>query len=405
MELVRNDSHVTVLSPSDFDFYEVLNDVRLMFARRAEAQGLTLDIDHTPDVPQFLCTDQGKVRQILVNLIGNALKFTGKGGVRLSARNLHQNASDEILLSVDVEDTGCGIREDEMGAIFNAFEQTEYGRKTGKGTGLGLPLSRLYAQALGGNVTVTSQPGEGSCFHFTFHARPAKTVSGQLRQNVVLRLKPNQRPCHILTVDDDVSNRDMLAIMLKAVGFNVETADNAFQTLHRLRQPGKIDLLLMDKQMPEMDGFEAIRRIRDLPGGLGIPVLVVTAAGFTEQREQALAAGANGHVSKPVRREQLLEEIARVVGVQYEYEQPPPAGPSTSPLPDLSPDELARLPAETSRSLAQALRRGDIHLLRQLVDTLSHDQPGLAAGLRSLVDAYDYNRLHRLLAAAKGESV
>ncbi|MEI7891686.1 MAG: CHASE domain-containing protein [Myxococcales bacterium] len=407
LELVRSDAHQITLVPSDFDFYQALEDVRLMFVRHPAAQALTLEVSHTADVPQFLCADSGKVRQILVNLVGNAIKFTEKGGVRLSASVVTGSAQDGITIAVDVEDTGSGIGIADIDRIFDIFEQTDSSRKGGKGTGLGLPLSRRYARALGGDVAVlSSRLVEGSCFRFTFHAGlPSGGDAGQLRRGNVLRLASDQRALRLLVVDDDLLSRDMLAALLEPVGFTVEIADSAEQALQRLRQANPVDLVLMDKAMPGMNGYEAIGRIRELPAGRELPVLVVTASGFADEKKRALAVGADGLVAKPVRREQLLEAIGRVAGAKYDYEQAPTVEPAATVRVGLDPDALARLPEAQRRILDQALHRGDILALRKVVAAIAPDQPALAAGISVLIDAYDYDRLRRLLDSTKGKSL
>jgi PAS domain S-box-containing protein len=403
LELVRSDAHTITLAPSAFDFHQALEDVRLMFIRHPAAQALTLAFTCSPDVPHYIYADSGKIRQVLVNLVGNAVKFTEKGSVRLSASVVSKSEQDGLTLAVDVEDTGYGIGKDDLERIFEAFEQAELGRRGGKGTGLGLSLSRRYARALGGELTVTSRLGEGSLFRFIFLAKAASgEAPGQRAQGSVLRLAPGQRAVRLLVVDDDAASREMLAAMLEPVGFAVETAASAEQALRRLSQSGGIDLVLMDKRMPEMNGYEAIRRIRELPGGRELPVVVVTASGFANEGVPALAAGANGYVSKPVRREQLLEEIGKAGSIRYGYELEQGFDSDAAAPAELDAGALARLPEEKLRILDQALRRGDILLLRKTVEEIAQDHAGPAAGMRALLDAYDYARMRLLLDSVKG---
>ena len=404
LELVRCDAHAITLAPKSFDFYQALEDVRLMFVQHPAAQILALEFTYSPDVPRFIYADSGKVRQILVNLVGNAVKFTEKGSVRVSASLLDGETPDgDLVIAVDVEDTGQGIGPEDLNRIFEVFEQTESGWKGGKGTGLGLYLSQRYAHALGGDITVTSQLGVGSCFRLSFRA---KAISGEplgksLHRNV-LRLSSGQQSLRLLVVDDDPSNRDMLASMLEPVGFIVETAASAEEALCRLRQAEAVDLILMDKRMPEMDGYEAIAQIRKLPGGQAIPVVVVTASGFADEGVPALAAGANGYVSKPVQREQLLSEIGRVCNIHYEYEKEQSVGSHGVSPAVIDGEALASLPEEQRRLLEQALRRGDILLLRKTVETIAHQHAELAASICVLIDSYNYDRLQQLLNSAKG---
>ena len=309
----------------------------------------------------------------------------------------------EVLLAVEVRDTGVGIHPDELERIFEIFEQAQHGRTSGKGTGLGLPLSRRYAQALGGDLTVSSQPEVGSRFRFTFRAHLASdAVAGPPRLGRVLQLAADQPACHVLVVDDEPENLEMLSAILEPVGFVVQSARSAAQALERLGQAEAIDLVLMDLRMPEMDGYEAIGHLRALPHGRELPVLVVTASGFEEEPRRALDAGANGYCAKPLQREPLMAEISRVTGVRYEYETPEPVSPTFAPL---KASALAGLPVARLRLLDQALLHGDIGQLRGLIEEMAGEHAGLAAGLRVLVDAYDYDRLHVLVDAAKKGTV
>ena len=400
LDLVRSDAKEIKLSTGLFDIYQALEDVRLIFVKHPAAQVLTLQVSYTPEVPRFICSDSGKIRQVLVNLVSNAIKFTEKGGVRLSAALLPDSASESLTLAVEVEDTGCGIRAEEQEHIFELFyTHTERRGKTAKGVGLGLPLCRRYAQALGGDVSlVHSTPGKGSCFRFTFQTRGADPAAlEQQHRGIVSRLAPNQPAFRVLVVDDDSANREMLVDLLETLGIAVETDASAINALRRLRQDLAFDLVLMDKRMPEMDGYEAIRQLREMPGGEKIAVLVVSASGDGEERESALAAGANGYVSKPVHRDKLLDEIRCVTGLKYEYEPQAVIIPQETPVFDA--EGLSHLPVEMCRLLSQALQRGDIQQLRGLVDAIERDHAALAKGIGLLVDAYDYDRLNHLLEA------
>lgn len=403
MELVRSEAHETRLSASVFDFYQALEDVRLIFVKHPGAQTLTLEVSHEPEVPRFITSDSGKIRQVLVNLVSNAIKFTEVGGVRVLASVLPDSTTDAILMAVDVEDTGCGIHPEAIPHLFDLFYTHSDGtRKAGKGTGLGLPLSQRYARALGGDIAlIRNAPEGGSCFRFTFRTRVADGASvAEQHKGIVSRIAPGQPPFRILVVDDAPDNREMLIDLLEPLGVTVVTAESGTSALQLLSQSTPFDLVLMDKRMPEMDGYETIRRLRTIPGREKIPVLVVTASGAGDEQELAEAAGANGYVSKPVHREKLLEEIGRVTGLTYEYESLQDERPPERPL--LNAESFSRLPVELCRMLDQALHRGDIQQLRTLVEAIATDHPKLAEGLRVLVDAYDYDRLRHLLESVKG---
>jgi PAS domain S-box-containing protein len=400
LDLARSDGRLLNINPAEFDFHRMLEDVHLMFARQAELLGLTFDFHYATDLPRLIVADQGKIRQVLVNLAGNAFKFTEEGGILISATRAGGETPGDLSITVDVHDTGCGMREDELTGIFNVFEQTESGRKSAQGTGLGLPLSQRYAQALGGDIAVSSRPGEGSQFRFTFKARAGRTSNPDAPLRTITRLAPDQRPPRVLLVDDDPSNRDMLAAMLAAAGFPVETVGGGLQALDRLRGGEPVDIVLMDQRMPGMDGLETIRHIRKLPAGPALKVLVITASGAPDEEERARTAGADGYLPKPINRAPLLDTLGRLAALRYEYAPEGEArqDPAGTPF-DLQ--SLARLPADQRQGLEQGLRRGDINQLRSTVDAIEPRQPDLAARLRPLVEGYEYDRLHRLLESTR----
>ena len=244
--------------------------------------------------------------------------------------------------------------------------------------------------------------GEGARFRFTFTAQPARAADASPQ---VLRLAPDRPTPRVLVVDDDPASRQMLASLLGSVGFAAEMVSSAPEALGRLHADAAFDVVLMDKRMPEMDGLEAVRRMRELPGGRELAVLIVSASSLGNERAAALAAGANGYVAKPVRREELLAEIGRLAGVRYEFW---PDSPSTDPaaaVAPAAPAERVRLSPEQSGVLDQALRRGDVRQLRKMVEELAFEQAGLAAEIRTLVEAYDYDGLRRLLEPASETTV
>ncbi|MEI6669463.1 MAG: PAS domain S-box protein [Acidobacteriota bacterium] len=400
LELVRSDARVITLTPSTFEFPQLLHDAHVMFSQRADAAVLSLDTSVAADVPRVIRADRSKIMQVVANLVGNAIKFTVTGGVQVRAAVVEHTTAGDVTIAVEVEDTGAGVPADELARIFEVFYVAE-NRTAGSGTGLGLPLSRRYAQALGGDVTVSSRDGIGSLFRFTFKAHAeAGALPDGAADGTVKRLAANQPRLRILLVDDDRASLDMLRAMLEPVGFEIETASGAPEALLRLGGDHTFDAVLMDKRMPEMDGYEAIRRLRENPVDHLPPIVVVTASGIGDERADALGVGADGYVSKPVRREALLAEIARVAKVRYEYEKIIPVTPAQPAT--LDPASLASVPGDDRDLLAEAVRRGDIRRVRHQIDQIGHDHAGVAAGLRNLASSYDYDRLRRLLDAAKG---
>jgi CheY-like chemotaxis protein len=402
LESIQADVQDIVLAASDFDFIYLLDSVRVMSAQKHHG-AVPVEVVLAPDLPQFLYADKGKIRQVLLNLVGNAIKFTRQGRVCLSVGFCRTGTDNGFVLTVDVEDTGHGIEAGQLERIFDLFEQAESGQRIGKGTGLGLPLSRRYAQALGGNVIVLrSIPGAGSIFRFTFTARQGRSEKIE-NAKVVCRLAPGQPVPRILAVDDDLENLQMVQSMLEQAGFAIDVAERGASALDKFRRGNNFDLILMDKRMPGMDGLEVIKRLRELPGGRNIPIVFVTASALEEERSALLdAGGADGYLSKPLHREALLKEIQRLIGVHYEYDEPivVPQRRKAS----ICADDLLQIPAALVQSLRRAVQFGNIQQMQDVAADIAHDHPEVSAVLSDLISRYDYDELNRLLKQNQGES-
>ena len=404
LDLVRDDACRVRLAACDFNLHRLLEDVRLMVERRSYSRHLSLEFTLAANVPPCIHADSGKVRQVVLNLVGNAIKFTEEGSVRVSASVVSGSGGDNLLLAVDVEDTGCGIDRENLNDIFDVFAQVKRGAEDTAGVGLGLTLSRRYARMLGGDVTVTSTVGQGSCFRFTFIAGRGGGCRCETQQGNVLQVARGQPECRVLVVDDEPENREMLGDMLASVGFRVKAVDNAAQALDLLGKEHGIDLVFMDKRMPGMNGYEAISRLRERTDGRHLPVLVVTASGQADEEGQAVSAGADAYVAKPVRREELLAAIGQITGIRYEYE---PLGAAASE--EISFAEvkvaMASLSKERREHLEQLIGRGDIRSLRRQIAEIAEVNEGLAVWMGVLADAYEYDRLHELIEVTEENNI
>jgi CheY-like chemotaxis protein len=301
-----------------------------------------------------------------------------------------------------VIDTGSGIAADQFESIFNPFERAEHGMQKRRGTGLGLPLSRRYARALGGDVTlVHSHLGTGSTFRFTFNVQHSnKAGLGENAEKVlpVKHLAVGQPARRILAVDDDSENLQMLRFMLGEIGFVVEAAGNGADALKRCGEGPRFDLILIDRRMPGMDGIETIKRLRELPGGRNIPVIMVTANELADGVQEPV----DGYILKPLRREFLLMEIQRVTGVQYEYDEESIVSQKQNIAVD--PDDLLQVPAAQRELFRNAVQSGNIRQMQDITANIANDHPGLAAGLSELISRYDYDELTQLLKQNQGAS-
>lgn len=386
-----------------FDFTSMLQDIEMMFHVRTAPQNVMLRTVVKSEVPRYIKSDESKIRQILINLIGNAVKFTSSGHIIITVDCKVDNpepAADivrNIKFKVDVEDTGCGIALEDMQKIFEAFEQTHTAIERG-GTGLGLPISREYARMLDGDITATSEPGLGSTFTFTFTAQYVEepqqaTVESQITN--VVGLAAGRDSASVLVVDDKENNRTVLVNLLAGVGFFVRSAENGCDALDIVKQ-WQPDVILMDRRMPMMDGYEAMRKIKDMPQGKKIPVLIVTASALEENRSDALGYGADGFIRKPYNEKEIFDAIRRVTGIEYVYD----GGEAGEGLGDYrpSPEEINALPEELRSGLKLALNDGDVERINIFIGRISDENKSLGTYLLGLAEHYEYAKLQKLLA-------
>jgi signal transduction histidine kinase/CheY-like chemotaxis protein len=325
LELSKIEAGYVSLNQDSFDLLKLLHGLEEMFALRANSKNLDLIFEYAADLPQFICTDAGKLRQILINLLGNAVKFTEQGSVKLRVAEVKVPQNRESLaISFEIEDTGIGISPDEIDLLFQPFVQTSSGKKSLQGTGLGLPISRKFVELLGGEITVQSAIDRGTIFRFRIQAFPATAVEPEVSQPIqrVIGLAPNLPIYRILVVDDVWENRQLLIKMLAPLGFEIKEAENG-EVAIALWQTWKPDLIWMDMRMPIVDGYEATTKIRAKEIEQEISqktvIIALTASAFEEKRSRVLAVGCDDYVRKPVVQDILFTKMVEYLGVHYVY--------------------------------------------------------------------------------------
>ena len=398
LDVSKIEAQRVTLNPAPFDLGGLVKDLESMFRVRAANKGLGLKVELEPQVAGTVVADAAKLRQILINLLGNAVKFTASGGVILRVRK-EAVGHDAWRVLIDVEDTGPGISPDELPKLFQHFEQAEAGRKAGGGTGLGLAISREFARMMGGDITVETVPGQGCRFRVqVLLGRDDAAVPVEKRKDfrAVTRLADGQPERRILIVDDIAENRRLLRKMLEPIGFMVlEAADGEEAITENARwQPHAI---LMDLRMPKLDGWEAIKRIRQTEDGARrVKIVVLTASAFDENRQQVLADGADDFLGKPFRESELLEVLRLLLDVRYIYRGEEPSGHSGEALP-VNNHPAVRQSPEIVRLLRQAAREADLDRMLALIAQIEATDPALAQSLRQQADRFDYVRLVSLL--------
>ena len=403
LDMSKIEAGRATLNENDFDLYHLLDDLNVMLQAKAKAKRLQMVFDLASDVPQFIHTDESKLCQVLINLLGNAIKFTAQGRVTLnvSCRFPQVNPAGQLVLGFEVEDTGPGIASQDISTLFQAFTQTETGLQAREGTGLGLPISQKFVRLMGGEIAVESEVGRGSRLAFEilvvrvdriegdrFALPPARTAIG---------LAPNQQGYRILAVEDRWENRQLLVKLLTSIGFEVAEATNGREAIE-VWQRWQPHLIWMDMQMPVMDGYEATEYIKADEKGQKTVIIALTASAFEEQRQEILSVGCDDFVRKPFREAELLDKINQHLGVQYLYaenveEKAYSAGESSQIL-DAS--ALQVMPTEWIEQLHYAASQCSDFLILKLLEQIPQENTVLVKGLTELVNNFQFARVMEL---------
>ena len=317
LDLSKVEAGRTELRLATFHLPKLLAGLAALFRQRAQAKALVFEMSMDLET-SYIVADEGKLRQIFINLVGNAIKFTMAGQVTLRV-SFETRAHEQLWLVALVEDTGPGLTPEEQGTLFQPFTRMERWLNTTEGTGLGLVISRKYAAVMGGEISLTSEPGRGSTFRLEIPVERADSVTTAGSAPKIRRLKVGTEAPLILVVDDQFENRDWLVKYLATLGFSVLSGENGKDAI-RIWEESKPELILMDVHMPVMDGLEATRRIKATPQGQKTAIVILSASALDGDRRKVSDCGADDFLTKPCVENELLAKIASILKVSYEHE-------------------------------------------------------------------------------------
>jgi two-component system, sensor histidine kinase len=378
LDMSQLESGRMMLVPAPVDLRALLRDVEALMRPQAHARSLALHIDIHPDVPERVMADATRLKQVLFNLVGNAIKFSDRGSVLLDMRH-HAGESADGTLEFLVTDTGIGMDEATLARLFMRFSQGDPStpRRRG-GTGLGLEISRTLARLMGGDITATSQLGRGSSFSFRMPLQPVPAAPAPSLQ------PPRQgsavpRTLRVLVAEDHPVNREYMAALLESLGHHAHFAANGQEAVQAAREH-RFDVVLMDIHMPVLDGISAARAIRAMsdPQAATMPIVALTADAFAETRERCLVAGMNDFLTKPVSPQKLAISLRRLFGTEAE-------DPTAQANPGAAPGATQASGVIDAATLESALQSMSRELLAGMIHEYLDDAPETVHRLRAAV--------------------
>jgi PAS domain S-box-containing protein len=403
LEMSKIEAGQVTLHEKVFDLYDLLYGLEGMFHLRAAEKGLSLQFHWPDDLPRKVHADEGKLRQILSNLLGNAVKFTRTGEVSLRVRFPNHNAKP-ARLTFEIRDTGPGIAAEDLDLVFEPFVQSSIGQRFREGAGLGLSISRQYVNLMGGEIEVQSEINHGSLFKFDILVELVDVID-QDRDSPhqrVVGLAPGQADVRIVIADDHAPSRSFLVKLLQTTGFLVQEAVDGRQAI-QIWEQWEPHLIWMDMRMPGMDGLEVVRYIRGNPGGRDTCIIALTATAFEEDRERIMEAGCDDYLRKPYREEEIFNLLVKHLDVRLTFDGSGKPSAATTRQEAVRPSDLAELPDELIAELKQATTRADMNRMLEVIEKISLIKAELAGLLRDLTLNFEYKQIMALIARSGDE--
>lgn len=382
----------TTLNLNNIDLYQLLDDLEDILYLRANNANLELIFDRGNKLPHIIYTDGVKLRQVLLNLLDNAFKFTRAGAVTLKINTLMQTESNNVVLNFSICDSGVGIAENELNQLFEAFSQTHSGRESQEGTGLGLVISRQFVQLMGGDITVMSELGKGTTFSFSIQVQLGHDIKQEkISQRRVLALAFNQPTYKILVVDDKTVNCQLMCKLLAPLGFDVKEACDGQEAI-AIWEEWQPHLIWMDMRMPVMDGYEATKFIKSHVKGSATAVIALTASVLEEEKAIVLSAGCDDFVRKPFKESTIFDMLVKHLGVQFIYENTNAHTQNQTEF-VLTAQHFQMMSREWLLKLSEAALEADSELALALIQKIPETETFLAKNLTQKIRTFQFEQI------------
>lgn len=388
LDLSKIESGAVEIKHTVIDLENFLNNIFRMMSIQANSKGITLDSDFIYKQNTVFLGDEGKLRQVLINLINNAIKFTVEGGVTIRCFFEKSNLYEAEVLIFEIEDTGVGIKDEDINAIFKPFIQLENTAQVETGTGLGLAISKNYVQSMGGELDLSSKVGRGTVFKIRL---PIKLSSDNPLTEIshvdgnAAAITAGQKEFRILIVEDSAQNRLLLGAILRRVGLKYKEAINGEEAV-KIYQEWQPDLIWMDMRMPIKDGYQATKEIRLLANGQDVKIIALTASAFKEEQPEMLSAGCDELLLKPYKPQQIYSIMSRELGMRFEYKKR-----------ELKAKDLKVLPLPQLELLYEKVLRLNPDEISLIIDEIALDHGTLAQQLYSILESLNFNELLKIL--------
>lgn len=417
LDLSKIEAGKMMLNLKNIDLYNLIDEIEDLLYLKAEEKKLQLTFITDENVPRYIRTDETKLRQVLINIINNGIKFTDEGGVNIVTEIVPDNSSKKQLnnswnqedklyqnypsvrIKFTVEDSGIGIAKEDINKVFDAFIQTEVGRRSQEGTGLGLSISRKFVQLMGGDISLRSNLGKGTVFRFDILAKIINVneveISPHHHSRKVIALKQGQPSYRILVVDDRPINRLLMVKLLQPLGFELKEAVNGQEAI-ALWEEWKPHLIWMDMRMPIMDGYQATQYIKSTLKGNATAIIALTASVLEEEKAIVISAGCDDFIRKPFRESLIFDAMAKHLGVEYIYEEEN-ISISAKSFEPLTVEELKKMPSSWLQKLYQAVIDLDDDLVLELVSEIPRNFDSLSSKLIYSVNNFQLPQIRKLI--------